>query len=118
MRMKQKLEKQFTLVPIVIAIYVKQMIIMFVLKVLLYSIEEKEFNRSEKSIAYLFVVLYYILYFNSAYKFAMSFYNILKNALIDDRELMMIELGFNFVFGLLYLLYGVLYQTVYHSPGN
>lgn len=75
-------------------------------------------NRSERSIAYLFMIIYYILYFNSMYKFTMSFYNIMKNSLIDESDIMILEIIATSVFGILYLIYGVLYSTTFYVPGN
>ncbi|CDW83033.1 UNKNOWN [Stylonychia lemnae] len=115
---KQKLEQQFSVVTPLIIVYIKQMFIMFFLKVTLYQIEENGMGRNEKTIAYLFLVIYYILYFNSLYKFGNSFYNIMKNSLIDETDIMMLELIGTTVFGLLYLLYGVLYCTTFKNEGN
>lgn len=94
------------------------MIIMFVLKVILYNMEEKGLSRSEKTIAYLMIGLYYIVYFNSMYKFGMSFYNIMRNSLIDDSDIMMMEIIATFIFGLMYFLYGVLYHSIYYNIDN
>eukprot|EP00347_Sterkiella_histriomuscorum_P001250 403372752 len=117
-RQKKKLEQQFSVVTPLIIVFVKQMFIMFFLKVVLYGIEENGMSYNEKTLAYFLMAMYYILYFNSMYKFAMSFYNIMRNSQIDESDIMIMEVYATFAFGAIYLFYGILYSTVYLTEGN
>jgi len=53
----------------------------------MYAIEDGAMSTMENSCAYIMIGLYYILYFNSMYKFAMSFYNIMRNSKIDESDI-------------------------------
>lgn len=64
------------------------------------------------------MVIYYILYFNSMYKFALSFMHIMKNSQIDESDIMILEIYGTAAFATLYLIYGGLYATVYKNAEN
>ena len=42
----------------------------------------------------------------------------MKNSVIDETDIMMMELIGTSVFGLIYLLYGVLYCTTFYRDAN
>lgn len=91
------------------------MIIMFFLKAVMHNLEDGVLTSRETFTAYLFVILYYIFYFNSMYKFALSFYNIMRNAAIDEADIYGPELKATGLFGLGIMGYGVAYMTVYNA---
>ncbi len=99
----------------IIVIFVKQMIVLFFLKAVMYNLDDGVLTPRENFTAYLLVMLYYIMYFNSMYKFAMSFYNIMRNAAIDESDIYGPELKVTAVFGLVTMGYGVAYMTAYYT---
>ena len=114
--MKEKLTKQFEAVPFVIGIYVAQMILMFAVKVAFYSL--KEVTQTERTVAYLLVFIYYVLYFNSMYKFSTSFYNIFRNSRIDESDIMLIEITATLIYAVIIVCYSLAYTTVYQTEDN
>ena len=89
---------------------------MFLLKASLYGIAEGTMTSAENYTAYALIALYYILYFNSMYKFSMSFYNIMRNVKIDECDAYKKEIIGTSFFGLFCIAYGFMYNTSYYSP--